>query len=126
MRLSGRRPFKMVDTDLTISGVEKAPRCVYSITEPNKQTMPKVKMKRQSTNIDMTAMCDVAFLLLTFFMLAAKTKKPEPVMVATPSSISQITIPDTSIMLITVDNRNRVFFSIDQKTKGPWSRSGQF
>ncbi len=79
--------------------------------------MPKVKMKRQSTNIDMTAMCDVAFLLLTFFMLAAKTKKPEPVMVATPSSVSQITIPDTSIMLITVDNRNRVFFSIDKKRK---------
>ena len=72
-------------------------------------------MKRQSTNIDMTAMCDVAFLLLTFFMLATKFKKEEPVMVATPSSISQIAIPDTSIMLITVDNRNRVFFSIDRK-----------
>ncbi len=77
--------------------------------------MPKVKMKRQSTNIDMTAMCDVAFLLLTFFMLATKFKKEEPVMVATPSSISQISIPDTSIMLITVDNKDRVFFSIDRK-----------
>lgn len=77
--------------------------------------MPKVKMKRQSTNIDMTAMCDVAFLLLTFFMLATKFKKDEPVMVATPSSISQISIPDTSIMLITVDNKDRVFFSIDRK-----------
>jgi biopolymer transport protein ExbD len=77
--------------------------------------MPKVKMARKSTNIDMTAMCDVAFLLLTFFMLATKFKKEEPVMVATPSSISQISIPDTSIMLITVDNKDRVFFSIDRK-----------
>src|SRR3954471_5070650 len=77
--------------------------------------MPQVKMKRQSTNIDMTAMCDVAFLLLTFFMLATKFKKDEPVMVVTPSSISQIAIPDTSIMLITVDNKDRVFFSIDRK-----------
>jgi biopolymer transport protein ExbD len=77
--------------------------------------MPKVKMARKSTNIDMTAMCDVAFLLLTFFMLATKFKKDEPVMVATPSSISQISIPDTSIMLITVDNKDRVFFSIDRK-----------
>lgn len=77
--------------------------------------MPKVKMKRQSTNIDMTAMCDVAFLLLTFFMLATKFKKPDPVMVQTPSSISQISIPDTSIMLITVDNKDRVFFTIDRK-----------
>src|SRR6187549_3580381 len=77
--------------------------------------MPKVKMARKSTNIDMTAMCDVAFLLLTFFMLATKFKKDEPVMVATPSSISQISIPDTSIMLITVDAKDRVFFSIDRK-----------
>ena len=77
--------------------------------------MPQVKMARKSTNIDMTAMCDVAFLLLTFFMLATKFKKVEPVMVSTPSSISQIRIPDTSIMLITVDSRNRIFFSIDRK-----------
>jgi biopolymer transport protein ExbD len=77
--------------------------------------MPKVKMARKSTNVDMTAMCDVAFLLLTFFMLATKFKSPEPVMVATPSSISQIAIPDTSIMLITVDSKNRIFFSIDRK-----------
>lgn len=63
----------------------------------------------------MTAMCDVAFLLLTFFMLATKFKKQEPVMVATPSSISQIAIPDTSIMLITVDAKDRIFFSIDRK-----------
>lgn len=72
-------------------------------------------MARKSTNIDMTAMCDVAFLLLTFFMLATKFKKQEPVMVSTPSSISQISIPDTSIMLITVDAKDRVFFSIDRK-----------
>jgi len=77
--------------------------------------MPQVKMARKSTTVDMTAMCDVAFLLLTFFMLATKFKKDEPVMVSTPSSISQIRIPDTSIMLITVDSRNRVFFSIDRK-----------
>jgi biopolymer transport protein ExbD len=77
--------------------------------------MPKVKMARKSTNIDMTAMCDVAFLLLTFFMLATKFKKNDPVMVMTPSSISQITVPDTSIMLITIDPKGRVFFSIDRK-----------
>ena len=75
-------------------------------------------MARKSTNIDMTAMCDVAFLLLTFFMLATKFKKNDPVMVVTPSSISQITVPDTSIMMITIDNKGRVFFSIDRKNVG--------
>lgn len=80
--------------------------------------MPKVKMARKSTNIDMTAMCDVAFLLLTFFMLATKFKKDDPVMVVTPSSISQITVPDTSIMMITIDPKGRVYFSIDRKKVG--------
>ena len=79
--------------------------------------MPHVKIPRKSTNIDMTAMCDVAFLLLTFFMLATKFKPDEPVVVKTPSSISEIPIPDADIMLITVDPKGRVFFSIDNKLK---------
>src|ERR1043166_1341076 len=77
--------------------------------------MPKIKMARKSTNIDMTAMCDVAFLLLTFFMLATKFKPEEPVVVKTPSSISEIPLPDVDIMLLTVDPKGRIFFSIDNK-----------
>jgi len=65
----------------------------------------------------MTAMCDVAFLLLTFFMLATKFKPEEPVVVKTPSSISDIQLPDVDIMLLTVDTRGRIFFSIDNKNK---------
>ncbi|RPI68323.1 MAG: biopolymer transporter ExbD, partial [Ignavibacteriales bacterium] len=41
--------------------------------------MPKVKVPRKSTLIDMTAMCDVAFLLLTFFMLTTQFKSDESV-----------------------------------------------
>ncbi len=65
----------------------------------------------------MTAMCDVAFLLLTFFMLATKFKPEEPVVVTTPSSISEIPLPDNDIMLLTVDKKGRIFFSIDNKIK---------
>ena len=79
--------------------------------------MPHAKLPRKSTNIDMTAMCDVAFLLLTFFMLATKFKPDEPVVVVTPSSISQITLPDVDIMLITLDPKGRIFFSVDNKLK---------
>ncbi|MBE2288387.1 MAG: biopolymer transporter ExbD [Chitinophagaceae bacterium] len=79
--------------------------------------MPKAKLPRKSTNIDMTAMCDVAFLLLTFFMLATKFKPEEPVVVKTPSSISEIPLPDVDIMLLTVDEKGRIFFSIDNKLK---------
>lgn len=76
--------------------------------------MPKHKLPRKSTHIDMTAMCDVAFLLLTFFMLATKFKPDEPVVVKTPSSISDIVIPDNSILL-TVDPAGKVFFDYDNK-----------
>ena len=72
-------------------------------------------MPRKSTNVDMTAMCDVAFLLLTFFMLATKFKPDEPVTVVTPNSISEIPIPDNDIMLITIDAKGRLFFSVDSK-----------
>ncbi|MFN5704399.1 MAG: ExbD/TolR family protein [bacterium] len=75
--------------------------------------MSKVKIPRKSTVVDMTAMTDVAFLLLTFFMLATKFKPDEPVMVTTPSSISEIKLPETDILLLTIDKDSRVFFSMD-------------
>lgn len=74
--------------------------------------MPKIKMPRKSTHIDMTAMCDVAFLLLTFFMLATSFKPPEVVTVRSPGSTSTMSIPEGYI-LITLDKAGRVFYSLD-------------
>jgi biopolymer transport protein ExbD len=74
--------------------------------------MPKIKLPRKSTHIDMTAMCDVAFLLLTFFMLATKFKPLDPVVVRTSASTSTKPIPE-GFMLITLDKNGRVFYSID-------------
>ena len=65
----------------------------------------------------MTAMCDVAFLLLTFFMLTSNFTKKEPVLVATPSSVSEIKIPETNIMTILVDKTGKVYFGIDGQEK---------
>ncbi|MBI2419127.1 MAG: biopolymer transporter ExbD [Ignavibacteriales bacterium] len=77
--------------------------------------MPKVKIPRKSTLIDMTAMCDVAFLLLTFFMLTTKFKNDDPVIVDLPSSISDIKLPDSDIMTIVMTKDGRVIFGIDGK-----------
>ena len=79
--------------------------------------MPKVKVKRKSTWVDMTAMCDVAFLLLTFFMLTSNFTTKEPIQVDTPSSISEIKIPEVNIMKIVVDKGGKVFFGIDGQEK---------
>ncbi len=75
--------------------------------------MPKVKVPRKSTSVDMTAMTDVAFLLLTFFMLATQFKPDEPVSVNAPSSVAEVPIPDVDIMTITISNDSRVFFSME-------------
>jgi biopolymer transport protein ExbD len=82
--------------------------------------MPKVKVPRKSTMVDMTAMTDVAFLLLTFFMLATKFKPDEPIIVDTPSSVSEIILPEKDVMIISVDAQGRVFFGID----GQFNREG--
>jgi biopolymer transport protein ExbD len=75
--------------------------------------MSKVKIPRKNISLDMTAMCDMAFLLLTFFILTAKFKPDDPVVVDTPASISDVKLPDKDIMTISIDRENRVFFGID-------------
>ena len=77
--------------------------------------MPKVKIPRKSTNIDMTAMCDVAFLLLSFFILATKTKPPEAVTVTAPSSVSTKVAKEEAI-LITLTKDGKVFLMLGDKT----------
>jgi len=78
--------------------------------------MPKVKIPRKSTNIDMTAMCDVAFLLLTFFILATKQKPPEVLAVTPPNSVSSKAAPDKSI-LVTMTAEGKVFLTLGDETK---------
>ncbi|MBC7867130.1 MAG: biopolymer transporter ExbD [Gloeobacteraceae cyanobacterium ES-bin-316] len=78
--------------------------------------MPKVKIPRKSTTVDMTAMCDVAFLLLTFFILATKQKPPEVLTVKTPTSVSSKAAPDKAI-LITLTKEGKVFLMMGEDTK---------
>jgi biopolymer transport protein ExbD len=73
--------------------------------------MAKQKMSKKSTSIDMTAMCDVAFLLLTFFILTATAKVPEVLPVDTPSSTVQTKLPTTDLATLTV-GKGKVFFDL--------------
>jgi biopolymer transport protein ExbD len=73
--------------------------------------MPKVKVPRKSTIVDMTAMCDVASLLLTFFILTATARQPDPLPVDTPSSTVTIKVPTTDIATLTIGD-GKVFFGV--------------
>lgn len=80
--------------------------------------MPKVKVKRTKPTLDMTPMVDLAFLLVTFFMLTTQFSPEEAVIVDTPSSVSEIRLPDSNVITISVGEDNRIFFGVDgQHTK---------
>lgn len=62
--------------------------------------------------VDMTAMTDVAFLLLTFFMLTAKMKPAETVVIDTPSSISETKLPDVGTLTIMIAPDGKIFLDM--------------
>ena len=77
--------------------------------------MGNVKLKKQDIWIDMTPMSDVMVLLLCFFMLTSTFTKPEPVKVVTPSSVSEIKVPEKDVLNILVDKSGKVFMSMDNQ-----------
>jgi biopolymer transport protein ExbD len=74
--------------------------------------MPKVKVPRKSTSVDMTAMCDVAFLLLSFFILTTKFKPAEALAVTTPKSVSTNPAEQKDVVMITMDKKGSIYFSV--------------
>ena len=78
--------------------------------------MPHVKLARKSTDTDMTPFVDIAFLILSFFIMATKFKPAEPVKVTTPNSVSSDMLKEADAMLITLDKDNKVYINITTKS----------
>ena len=76
--------------------------------------MAKIAIKKNPGSTDMTAMCDVAFLLLTFFVMTSTAKIPEALPVDTPSSTVQTKLPETDLATLTV-GKGKVFFDLKGK-----------
>ena len=64
---------------------------------------------RVGVGIDMTPMVDVAFLLLIFFMSTTQFKPPEEVAVNLPMCNSELQVPMSNIVIVTVNREGRVY-----------------
>jgi len=79
--------------------------------------MGRAKIKRGSTNVDMTAMCDVAFLLLSFFILTTKFKPEEAIEVTPPSSVSSKAATDKDAFKVSIDKGGKVFIDMSEEMR---------
>lgn len=85
----------------------------------------KVRSKKQSTRVDLTAMVDLAFLLITFFMLTTTLAKPQAMDLAMPDKEKQdqqeLTIADnrTMTILLGADNRLEWYMGLVDKPLTP-------
>jgi biopolymer transport protein ExbD len=77
--------------------------------------MPKFKPNRQNVRIDMTPLVDVAFLLLTFFMLTTVFRPTEEVTIVLPASHSDYKLPETDVMTVNIAEDGRIFLGLDSQ-----------
>lgn len=77
--------------------------------------MGKIKIQKKDVWIDMTPMSDVMTLLLCFFMLTSTFLQPEPVKVNTPSSVSEVKVPENNVLNILVSPEGKIFIGTDNK-----------
>ena len=74
----------------------------------------KKRAKKMSTKIDMTPMVDLAFLLLTFFMLTTTFAKPQTMEINMPvkpeNEEEQIALKASNAMTIILGDNDRVFY----------------
>ena len=86
----------------------------------------KVRTKKMSTRVDLTAMVDLAFLLITFFMLTTTLAKPQAMDVAMPDKDDkqeeQLEVADNRTMTILLGSGNRLEWymgAMDKPIEGP-------
>ncbi|NTV98547.1 MAG: biopolymer transporter ExbD [Chlorobiaceae bacterium] len=77
--------------------------------------MSRIKAKRVGFRIDMTPMVDVAFLLLTFFMLTTKFRPPEVVRIDLPASHSERKLPESDVLTVSVSSNNDLFMGVSSQ-----------
>jgi biopolymer transport protein ExbD len=77
----------------------------------------KVRSKKSNPGVDLTAMVDLAFLLITFFMLTTSLSKPQSMNLAMPEKnkdTPDMPVPDDRTMTILIGENNKLLWYLGQ------------
>ena len=78
------------------------------------------KNRRMGVRLDMTPMVDVAFLLLTFFMLTTTMNRPQTMEInLPPDNKAKVEIAQSNLMTIMIDDKGTIFYGVGDITKSP-------
>lgn len=96
-----------------------------------------VRSKKQDASVDLTAMVDLAFLLITFFMLTTSLSKPQSMNLAMPDKDKtqpepqQLDVADDRTMTLLLGEKNQLVWyyglptaPIDGPTKAGYGKNG--
>src|SRR3569832_1507640 len=74
-------------------------------------------LKRMPVRVDLTAMVDLAFLLITFFMLTTSLTKPKALDVVMPAGGPEGPVGESSTMSICLGAKNKAVFFLGMAGK---------
>jgi biopolymer transport protein ExbD len=77
-----------------------------------KQKHSKKKRRRLGVRIDMTPMVDIAFLLLTFFMLTTTMNKPQAMEINLPPGDAKVDVPSSNLLTLRVSEDGSIYWNI--------------
>jgi len=77
-----------------------------------KQKHSKKKRRRIGVRIDMTPMVDVAFLLLTFFMLTTTMNKPQAMEINLPPGDAKVDVPSSNLLTLRISENGSIYWNI--------------
>jgi biopolymer transport protein ExbD len=84
------------------------------VAEPRKHGKGKKRKKsrRLGIRIDMTPLVDIAFLLLTFFMLTTTMSKPQTMEINLPPEDVPVEIAESNLLTIRVNEQQQIFWNM--------------